>query len=261
MKFGIDVELTELVKSVNTYRNGLMENKISKILLLIIIAVSAYAFFAYDLGQYLTLEYFKSQQLSFEQYYTANKNFTILIYMGIYILVTALSLPGAAVMTLAGGALFGLWLGTLIVSFASTIGATLAFIVARFLLRDYIQKKFGDKLGPVNEGIKKDGAFYLFTLRLVPIFPFFVINLVMGLTPIRTVTFYLVSQIGMLAGTFVYVNAGTQIAKIESLKGILSPELLFSFALLGIFPLIAKKAVAFIKSRKIMANHKKPEKI
>ncbi len=237
-----------------------MKNKISKIILFIIITGFAYAFFAYDLGQYLTLEYFKSQQLSFEQYYVSNKYFTILIYMAIYILVTALSLPGATVMTLAGGALFGFWLGTLIVSFASTIGATLAFIVARFLLRDYIQKKFGDKLGPVNEGVKKDGAFYLFTLRLVPIFPFFVINLVMGLTPIRVVTFYLVSQIGMLAGTFVYVNAGTQLAKIESLKGIASPELIFSFALLGIFPLIAKKAVTFIKSRKIMAKHKKPEK-
>ena len=206
-----------------------MKGKLSKIILVIIIASLAYAFFAYDLGQYLTLEYFKSKQLAFENYYSSHTGFTLFIYMGIYILVTALSLPGAAVMTLAGGALFGLFTGTVVVSFASTIGATLAFLVARFLLRDYIQKKFGARLISINEGIKRDGAFYLFTLRLVPIFPFFVINLVMGLTPIRTLTFYIVSQVGMLAGTLVYINAGTQLARIDSLKGILSPGLVLSF--------------------------------
>jgi uncharacterized membrane protein YdjX (TVP38/TMEM64 family) len=170
--------------------------------------------------------------------------------MGIYIAVAALSLPGAAILTLAAGALFGNLAGLIMVSFASSIGATLAFLVSRFLLKDYVQKKFGDKLKAINEGVAKEGAFYLFTLRLVPVFPFFVINLAMGLTPIKTLAFYLVSQVGMLPGTFVYVNAGTQIGKLESLKGILSPELIFSFALLGIFPLVAKKIISMIKARK-----------
>jgi len=227
-----------------------VKDKSLKIILVLVVVGLAYAFFAYDLQQYLTLAYFKSKQIAFEQYYADHKGLTILVYMGVYILVAALSLPGAAVMTLAGGALFGLWLGAVMVSFASTIGATFAFLAARFLFRDYVQEKFGDKLIAINEGVKKDGAFYLFTLRLVPIFPFFVINLVMGLTPVRTLSFYGVSQIGMLAGTFVYVNAGTQIAKIESLQGILSPELLFSFVLLGVFPISAKKLVEFVKTRK-----------
>jgi len=180
--------------------------------------------------------------------------------MGIYILVTALSLPGATVMTLAGGAMFGLWVGFVVISFASTIGATLAFLVARFLLRDYIQAKFGDKLNTINEGIRKDGSFYLFTLRLVPIFPFFVINLAMALTPIRTVVFYIISQIGMLPGTLVYVNAGTQLGRIESAQGILSPGLILSFALLGVFPLIANKLVRFIKAKKVLAKYPRPKK-
>jgi len=236
-----------------------MKSKQLKIIILLIIVALVYAFFAYDLGQYLTIDFFKTKQLSFEQYYAGHQLLTILLYMGVYIVVTALSLPGAAVMTLAGGALFGLWLGTLAVSFASTIGATLAFIVARFLLRETVQEKFGNKLTAINEGVRRDGAFYLFTLRLVPIFPFFVINLLMGLTPIRTRHFYIVSQLGMLAGTIVYVNAGTQIAKIDSLQGILSPGLLISFILLGVFPLIAKKAVYLIKSRKVMGKFKKPK--
>ena len=224
------------------------------------IALTAYLFWAYDLKQYLTLEYLKLQQQAFEDYYAAHRILTPAIYVTIYILVTALSLPGAVAMTLAGGALFGLLLGTILISFASTIGATLAFLVSRFLLRDYIQKKFGDKLKAINQGIEKDGVFYLFTLRLVPLFPFFVINLLMGLTPIRTLSYYLVSQIGMFAGTVVYVNAGTQLGRIESLKGILSPELIFSFALLGIFPLIAKKIVETVKARKVLAGFKRPKK-
>ncbi len=154
-----------------------MKSKHLKIIILLIIVALVYAFLAYDLGQYLTIDFFKTKQLAFEQYYAGHQVLTILIYMGVYIVVTALSLPGAAVMTLAGGALFGLWLGTLAVSFASTIGATLAFIVARFLLRETVQKKFGEKLTAINEGVRRDGAFYLFTLRLVPIFPFFIINL------------------------------------------------------------------------------------
>jgi uncharacterized membrane protein YdjX (TVP38/TMEM64 family) len=153
-------------------------------------------------------------------------------------------------MTLAGGALFGLLTGTVVISFASTIGATLAFLVSRFLLKDWVQERFKEKLHTINQGIEREGSFYLFTLRLVPVFPFFIINLVMGLTPIRTTRFYLVSQVGMLPGTLVYVNAGTQLAQIDSLKGILSPGLLLSFALLGMFPLLARKGVALINRKK-----------
>jgi pyruvate/2-oxoglutarate dehydrogenase complex dihydrolipoamide dehydrogenase (E3) component/uncharacterized membrane protein YdjX (TVP38/TMEM64 family) len=180
------------------------------------------------------------------------------IYFLIYIAVTALSLPGAVIMTLAGGALFGLWTGLLLVSFASSIGATLAFLASRFLLRDWVQDRFGNRLAAINAGMAKDGAFYLFTLRLVPVFPFFIINLVMGLTPIKTRTFYWVSQVGMLAGTAVYVNAGTQLAQLEGLSGILSPGLLGSFVLLGIFPLLAKKLVAVVQARKVYAGWPKP---
>ncbi len=177
-----------------------------------------------------------------------------------YIVVTALSLPGAAVMSLAGGALFGLWIGVLVVSFASSIGATLAFLVSRFLFKGWVQEKFGDKLQTINEGIKREGAFYLFTLRLVPVFPFFVINLAMGLTPIKTAVFYGVSQLGMLPGTFVYLNAGTQLGKIESAQGILSPGLILSFVLLGIFPLIAKRLVSAVKNRKVLSGYSRPKK-
>jgi dihydrolipoamide dehydrogenase len=183
-----------------------------------------------------------------------------LIFFALYVAVTGLSLPGAALLTLIAGAIFGLLWGTLIVSFASTLGATLAFLVARFLLRDWVQSRFSEKLKAVNRGVAKDGPFYLFTLRLVPLFPFFVINLVMGLSPIRATTFYWVSQIGMLPGTLVYVNAGTQIASIDSLNGILSPTLLASFALLGVFPLLAKKLVAFIKARRVLRPYAKPKR-
>ncbi len=210
-----------------------------------------------DLRQF-DLQYLKAQQASIDAYFQHNPMLTAAIYFVVYVAVTALSLPGAAVMTLAGGAIFGLLWGTLLVSFASTTGATLAFLVSRFLLRDVIQQRFGDRLKAVNDGIKKDGAFYLFTLRLVPAFPFFVINLVMGLTPLATRTFYWVSQLGMLAGTLVYVNAGTQLARIESLNDILSPGLIASFTLLGIFPLIARKIVAGVKARRVYARWQKP---
>jgi dihydrolipoamide dehydrogenase len=237
-----------------------MEKISSKLILVVLIVALAVVFFAFDLGRFLTLSNLKAQQSAFASYYAQHAVFTLLVYFGIYVTVTALSLPGAAIMTLAGGALFGLATGTLVVSFASSIGATLAFLVSRFILRESIQRKFGDKLAAINEGIRKDGAFYLFTLRLVPVFPFFMINLVMGLTPMRTSVFYGVSQLGMLAGTLVYVNAGTQLARIESLKGILSPGLLISFALLGIFPLAAKKAVAWVKSRRVYAKWPRPKK-
>lgn len=237
-----------------------MKNHLAKLILILLIAVLILTFFVFDLGQYLTLDYLKSQQQAFNAYYQQHRLLTLGIYFFTYVLVTALSLPGAAVMTLAGGALFGLWTAFLVVSFASSIGATLAFLVSRFLLRDWVQGKFGDKLAAINVGVEKEGAFYLFSLRLVPLFPFFVINLVMGLTPLKTSLFYIVSQVGMLAGTFVYVNAGTQIGQLESAAGILSPGIIFSFALLGVFPLIAKKALGIVHARKVFKNHKKPEK-
>lgn len=231
-----------------------------KVIIVLIIVALAWVFFTYDLGSYLSLDNLKAQKQVFETYYGNNRALTITVYMLGYIVITALSLPGAAVMSLAGGALFGLVVGVIMVSFASSIGATLAFLVSKFLFRNWVQNKFGDKLSAINRGIEKEGGFYLFTLRLVPIFPFFVINLVMGLTLIRTSVFYFVSQLGMLLGTIVYVNAGTQLAKIESAKGILSLELILSFALIGIFPLIAKKIVSILKARKILARYKKPKK-
>ena len=237
-----------------------MKEYTSKLLLVAALVGVVVLFFAFDLGQYFTLENLKDHQQAFERYYDQHAGLTLLLYFLVYVAVAALSLPGAAVMTLAGGALFGLGTGTVVVSFASSIGATLAFLVSRFLLRDSIQNKFGDKLTAINEGVRKDGAFYLFTLRLVPIFPFFVINLVLGLTPIRAGVFYLVSQVGMLPGTLVYVNAGTQLAGIETLRDILSPALLFSFGLLGVFPLFAKAVVTFIKGRRTYARWPRPKK-
>jgi len=201
------------------------------------------------LGQYLTLEYIKTSQDKFHALYQSHRFGVIAAYMGIYIAVAALSLPGAAVLTLAGGALFGLTVGTVAVSFASTIGATLACLFSRFLLREWVQNKFGDKLVTINDGIEKEGAFYLFSLRLVPIFPFFVINLLMGLTRMRLFTFFWVSQIGMLAGTIVFVNAGKELAKIDSLSGILSPGVLISFAVLGLFPITVTKLLALYKRK------------
>ena len=230
----------------------------TRVLMLVAIVALIAAFFAFDLGHYFSLDYFKSQQAAINSFYIANPFKTAVLFFVIYVIVTALSIPGAAVMTLVAGAIFGLLWGTVIVSFASSLGATLAFFASRFVLREAIQARFGDKLSAVNSGIEKDGAFYLFTLRLVPAFPFFVINLVMGLTPLRTWTFYWVSQLGMLAGTIVYINAGTEIAKIESLRGILSPGLIISFTLLGVFPLIAKWIVNSIKARKVYTKWNKP---
>ncbi|BBO71457.1 pyridine nucleotide-disulfide oxidoreductase [Desulfosarcina alkanivorans] len=236
-----------------------MNQKKMRAAIIALIAIFIVCFFYFDFGRFFTLDYFKAQQQALQDYYAANPVLTLSIYMGSYIAVTALSLPGAAIMTLAAGALFGNMAGLFMVSFASSIGATLAFFVSRFLLRDYVQNKFGDKLRAMNTGVEKDGAFYLFTLRLVPVFPFFVINLAMGLTPIKTLAFYLVSQVGMLPGTFVYVNAGTQIGKLESLQGILSPELIFSFALLGVFPLVARKIISLVKARKIYQSFSPPK--
>ncbi len=207
------------------------------------------AFFALGGQRYLTLEQLRAQQDAAQAYFLSHPWQTALAYLAVYVAVTGLSLPGAAVLTLFGGAVFGLLWGTVIVSFASSIGATLAFLVSRFLLRDWVQGRFGDKLKPINDGVAREGAFYLFALRLVPAFPFFVINLVMGLTPIRTWTFYWVSQLGMLAGTIVYVYAGTQLAEFR-----LSAELVVAFTLLGLFPLVAKKTLDAIKARRVYAR-------
>jgi len=237
-----------------------MSSRNAKLILIATIVVLIVAFFVFDLQRFLTLEYLKDRQQAFADFYAANRLLTIAIYFILYVVVTALSLPGAAVMTLAGGGLLGFWTAMVTVSFASTLGATLAFLASRFLLRDWVQGKFGDKLKAINEGVEREGSFYLFTLRLVPLFPFFVINLVMGLTPMRAGAYYLVSQIGMLPGTAVYVNAGTQLGQIESAAGILSPGILISFVLLGIFPLIAKRIIDIVKSRKAFDGWEKPEK-
>jgi len=232
----------------------------SRIVLLMVIATAIAAFFALDGPTYLTLDMLKSQYAVITAFRDAHRAQAIAFYGLFYIAVTGLSLPGATVLTLAGGAIFGLFWGTVIVSFASTIGATLAFLAARFLFRDAVSDRFGDRLNAVNEGIERDGAFYLFTLRLVPLFPFFVINMLMGLTALKTRTFYWVSQIGMLAGTLVYVNAGTQLGKLDSLAGVLSPGLIVSFALLGVFPLLTRKILDAAQAARIYRGWTKPQR-
>lgn len=231
---------------------------LNKLILAGLILAAITAFFTFDLNQYLRLEYLQSQQDAFAAFYAEHPLATLTAFFVLYVAVTGLSLPGAAIMTLAAGALFGLVTGTILVSFASSLGATLALLASRFLLRDSVQRRFGNYLTRINEGIRKDGAFYLFGLRLVPAFPFFAINLVMGLTPMRTFTFYWVSQVGMLAGTVVYVNAGTQLAAIDSLGGLMSPALLASFAALGLFPIVARKTLDFIKARRTRQTFARP---
>ncbi|HHF2881282.1 TVP38/TMEM64 family protein [Vibrio diabolicus] len=212
----------------------------NKKLILGLILVAIIIFLGVNFSQYLTLENAKAQQEALTTYIDQNFVFSAAIYFFAYIAITAFSIPGAAVVTLLGAALFGFWTSLLLVSFASTMGATLAFLSSRYLLRDWVQNKFGNKLIAINQGVEKDGAFYLFSLRLIPVFPFFLINLLMGLTPMSVGRFYLTSQVGMLPGTAVYLNAGTQLATIVSLSGIISPAVLASFALLGLFPIITK---------------------
>ncbi|MBQ25818.1 FAD-dependent oxidoreductase [Alcanivorax sp.] len=232
---------------------------IKKGLLFAILAALIASYFVFDLGQYFSLGYIKEQQSAFDALYQGNPALILGGFFLLYVIVTALSLPGAAIMTLAAGALFGFWIALALVSFASSAGATLAFLASRFLFHDAVQNRFGERLKKLNEGVKKEGAFYLFTLRLVPVVPFFIINLVMGLTPLKARTFYWVSQVGMLAGTAVYVNAGTQLGQIDSLKGLLSVELIGAFVLLGIFPWIAKAIMARLQSRKVYKGWKKPK--
>ena len=231
---------------------------LKKLIILVILGALLTTFFTFDLSQYLDFAYLKENQLRFSEYYNRNPMLVSLLFFVIYIISTALSIPGAALLTLIGGAIFGFLWGLILISFASTIGATLAFLVSRFLLRDTVQNRFERQLSRINEGIDREGAFYLFTLRLVPAFPFFMINLLMGLTSIRTSTYYWVSQVGMLAGTIVYVNAGTQLGQLESAAGILSLPLIISFTLLGIFPFFAKRLVALVKTNQVYRGIAKP---
>jgi uncharacterized membrane protein YdjX (TVP38/TMEM64 family) len=229
-----------------------MDQKKTKIGLLILIILAVIAFFLFDIQQYAKLDYIKAEQQNIFEYYKQNVFFIMVLFVFLYILVTALSLPVATVLTLLGGALFGFSSGLIIVSFASTIGATLAFLMARFLAQDYVQKNYENQLSKINKKFESEGAFYLFALRLVPVFPFFIINVIMALMPIKTWTFYWISQLGMLPGTIVYVYAGTRLAQIETFSDITSPSMLIVFALLGLFPLITKKLVQLIRKDK---NH------
>src|SRR6056297_1355661 len=228
-----------------------VSNNAKRLIIVSLVAAAILAYLILDLGRFLSLGFLQQQLAVIHSFYAENKLTSWLIFFFVYVTVTALSIPGAAVMTLAGGAIFGFFTGLVLVSFASAMGATLAFMVARYLLRDSVQNRFGDRLKTINRGIEKDGAFYLFTLRLVPAFPFFLINLLMGLTPIKAWTFYWVSQLGMIAGTLVYVNGGAQVAQLETLSGILSPDLLMSFALLGLFPLLAKKVIGWVQRGRV----------
>jgi uncharacterized membrane protein YdjX (TVP38/TMEM64 family) len=225
-----------------------------RLLVLIIVLAGVSAFFVLDLGQYLSPAFFQAQRARIEAFHAAHPLQTALLYFAVYVAVTALSLPGATAMTLVGGAIFGFWLGTLLVSFASSIGATLAFVASRFVLRDWVQERFGERMATINAGIEKEGAFYLFALRLVPLFPFFVINLLMGLTRIGIFRFYWVSQIGMLLGTMVYVYAGSEIGQFR-----LSAGLVIAFTLIGLLPLIGKRLRDALKARQVYAKWTRPQ--
>jgi len=223
---------------------------VTKWLVVGLVAVLVTAFFAFDLDAYLTLGSLQSGREAVVAWVDERPIPASGAFFALYVTVAALSLPGAAVMTLAAGAIFGVIWGLALVSFASSLGATLAFLLSRTLLRAWVLRRFGDRLGPVNRGFERDGNFYLFGLRMVPVFPFFLVNLLMGLTPMRTIPFYLVSQVGMLAGTFVYVFAGTQLAQVESLGDVMSPGLVLALSLLGLFPLAARKILTLIAARR-----------
>jgi len=213
-----------------------------------VLALAAALFFGLGLQEYLSFEYLKASRAHFQDLYARHAAAVIAAYFIVYVLVTAFSLPGATAMTLAGGALFGFWTGFAVISFASTIGATLACFAARYVMRDWVQARFGDRLARINEGMEREGAYYLFSMRLIPVIPFFLVNLLMGLTPVPLRTFYWVSQLGMLPGTAVFVNAGSQLSRIDSPASILSPGLIASFVLLGVFPLAVKKVMARVKA-------------
>lgn len=223
-----------------------------KVVIAIVLVVAVWMMFNFN--HLITLENAKIQQANLDVFISNNWLVASAIYFILYILTTALSVPGAAIISLLGAALFGFWWGLVLVSFASSIGATLAFLFSRYLLRDWVQQKFDNKLAAINSGIEKDGNLYLLTLRLIPVFPFFLINLLMGLSKMSASKFYLYSQLGMLPGTMVYLNAGSQLADIQSLSGLLSPEVLVSLAILGLFPLVAKFIIGKISNKK---NHAK----
>ena len=231
-----------------------------KLVLITLIVMLVAVFFLTDINQYLTVTGIQQEAERFALWRTQQPLLFGAAFFTFYVAVAALSIPGAAVMTLAAGALFGLLTGLLIVSFASSLGALLAFLVARYLLRDLVQNRFGVRLKAFNAGIEKDGAFYLFTLRMVPVVPFWLINLLMGLTPMRAPTFYWVSQVGMLAATVVYVNAGVQLASVDSLGGILSPGLILSFIGIGVLPLLAKKILQTIEHRRTYSAWTRPKR-
>ena len=233
----------------------------NKLLLVLGLLAAVIAFFVFDLGRFFSLDYIKGAQADFAALYAAQPVRVVAVFFAVYVVVTALSLPGATILTLLAGAIFGLVAGTVIASFASTLGATLAMLFARYVLRDTVKARFGARLADIDKGVEREGAFYLFTLRLVPVFPFFVINLLMGLTQMKAALFYGVSQVGMLPGTLVYVYAGTQLAQISSLKGIVSPGLAVALVLLGVFPLIAKRVVDAVKAQRVYARWagKKPK--
>ena len=237
-----------------------MNKRLLKTLVIVALACAITLFVKLDLVDALTLEHLKSEQEAFQTYYAAHRSSTLVMYFIAYVLMAALSLPGAAVMTIAAGVLFGPWVGTLVVSFASSLGATFAFLIARLLFRDAVADRFGSRMTVLNEGVRKEGGFYLFTLRLVPVFPFFVVNLAMALTPIAISRFYFVSQLGMLPATFVYVNAGTQLGRIESLAGVVSPGLIGAFVLLGLFPLLAKRFIEWLRARKVYRRFTRPRR-
>ena len=221
-----------------------------RIAILAVVVVLIGVFFAFGLGDYLSLEYLQASRAHAVAQVQQAPLLTSLSFFAVYVLVTGLSLPGAAVMTLAAGAIFGVVWGVALASFASSVGATIAFLLARSLLREWVERRFGNYLAPINAGLQSEGIFYLFSIRMVPVFPFFVVNLLMGLTQIGVVAFYCVSQIGMLAGTVVFVFAGTQLAQIHSLGDVLSPGLMIALTLLGVFPLVARKLLAFVAQRR-----------
>jgi uncharacterized membrane protein YdjX (TVP38/TMEM64 family) len=224
-----------------------------KVVVLVLVLLGLAGYFVFDLGRFFSLDFVREQQAWFASVYAEHTVAVIGVYFVVYVLVTALSVPGATVMTLLGGGLFGFWLGLVVISFASTLGATLACAASRFILRDWVQQRFGGRLVTVNRGIEREGALYLFTMRLIPAFPFFAINLVMGLTTMPLLRYYWVSQLGMLPGTMVYVNAGKELGQLQSLSGILSPSLLASFAALGLFPLVVKKIMTRVRARRFGA--------
>ena len=224
-----------------------MNKKFFKILIVLIFIISFLSVLIFDLDQFLSFENIKKSQNSLQSLINENYLFYYVIFFIVYIVITTFALPFAAIKTIIAGALFGLIPGVLLTSFASSIGSTLCFLMSRFVLRNYVENKYRKYVEKVNSGIIKDGMFYLFFLRLSPIFPFFIINLIFGLTKMKAITFYIISQIGMLIGTIVFVNAGVQLAKINSISDILSFEIIIAFMLIGLMPLIIKKIIQRFK--------------